>query len=99
LLKITIEKTGAALRLKLDGKLSGPWVAELEKAWSELAEAARNGSTIVDLTEVTHIDAEGRRLLAEMHQQGAKLRGCGIMIRDIIEQIELSARASKTKPD
>ena len=98
MLRITTQKIGTGLRLKLDGKLSGPWLAELERAWSELAKPARNGCVIVDITEVTHIDPDGRRLLEQMHQRGVKLTGCGIMIRDIIQQIELSAGASKARP-
>lgn len=99
MLKITVENTGKTIRLQLDGELSGPWVAELERTWSGLAKDALHSCTLIDLTEITHMNAEGRRLLEQMVQQGAKLKGCGIMTRNIIQQIELSAEASKHKTD
>lgn len=42
----------------------------------------------VDLTGTTCIDAQGKQLLARMHQNGAKLTGTGLMTEFIIREIE-----------
>jgi len=42
----------------------------------------------VDLTGATCIDAQGKQLLARMHQNGAKLIGTGLMTEFIIREIE-----------
>ncbi len=92
MLKITVEKTGRPVRVKLDGSLSGPWVAELEKSWVGLGSGGRKGWLVVDLIDVTHVDAQGRELLRRMHRGGAELIGCGLMTREIIQQIQLASQ-------
>lgn len=60
--------------LKLEGRLAGPWVAELGRLWEEKSRT-RNGKKIaLDLREITFADAEGLRLLRAIHaQSGANL--------------------------
>jgi outer membrane protein TolC len=71
--------------LKLEGKLAGPWVEEFERCWSSTFEKWKQ--VVVELAGVTFIDSKGKRLLAKIHSQGAKLIGTGLMTRSIIEEI------------
>lgn len=87
MLKITSEPKPEGTRIKLEGKLAGPWVNELERSWHVAAEGKNAAQITLDLTDVTFIDAEGRRLLAWMCEQGARFHACGCMTRSIIEQI------------
>ncbi len=92
MLKITTEKNPEATKFKLEGKLAGPWVDELERSW--YATATGKGKRItVDLSEVTFIDAEGKKLLAWMYQQGAALQAAGCMTKCIVEEIERGCEA------
>jgi anti-anti-sigma regulatory factor len=71
-------------------KLSGPWVEELRKCWLAAASKGKGQSFLVDLSAVDMIDSKGRALLVEMHQQGTKLEGAGLMTQAIIEEITAS---------
>ena len=84
MLRITIHHENAATRLQVEGKLAGPFAEELKKCW--LA-AAANATLVVDLSSLTLIDAAGKHLLSEMHQQGVKLVAAGLMTQAIIEEI------------
>ncbi|TMA80727.1 MAG: hypothetical protein E6J74_39540 [Deltaproteobacteria bacterium] len=71
--------------LKLEGRLTGPWLEELRTCWQEAgAETQQVG---VVLNEVIFIDEAGRKLLADMHRQGVELTAAGCMTKAIIEEI------------
>ena len=62
------------MRLKLEGRVTGPWVSEFERSWKSLAPALQSRKLVVDLRGVMHMDSEGRRLLSEIYNQtGAEL--------------------------
>ena len=84
MLRITIQESPQASTFKLEGKLTGPWVRELEQAWSAVAPGR---ALIVDLADVTFIDCAGKTLLARMHEGGAKLVACSPMNRSIVDEI------------
>jgi anti-anti-sigma regulatory factor len=60
------------LIFRLEGRLEGPWVRELEQCWRSMLDNASRPTVCVDLTGVTYIDAAGKARLAEMHEQGAQ---------------------------
>jgi outer membrane protein TolC len=84
MLRITIQESPQASTLKLEGKLVGPWVRELEQAWSAVAPGR---ALIVDLADVTFIDYAAKTLLARMHDGGAKLVASSPMNRSIVDEI------------
>jgi outer membrane protein len=89
MLRITIQESAQASTFKLEGKLTGPWVRELEQSWA----AAKPGHNLtVDLADVTFIDCAGKSLLARMHESGARLIAHSPMNRSIVDEI---ARAAK----
>jgi len=73
--------------LKLEGKLSGPWVNEAAKAWSDVIGGIAAKDVIVGLSGVTFIDEEGKKLLGQMLRRGAQLRDGRLMTRYIINQL------------
>ena len=86
MLKITFHDTPESTKVKLEGKLSGPWVEELERSWKEHSpQAAEN--VIIDLTNVTYIDPEGKRLLARMVDKGVCFEGTHLMTQYVIDEI------------
>ena len=87
MLKITIDNTIDAATLKLEGRLAGPWVGELERSWRAVKDDSRDKPVMVDLCEVTFVDAEGRKLLSWMYEQGARLRTFGCLAKGIVEEI------------
>ena len=86
MLKITFKDTPGVTKVKLEGKLSGPWVEELERSWTEHSpQASKN--VIIDLTDVTYIDPEGKRLLARMVDRGVHFEGTHLMTKYVIDEI------------
>ena len=95
MLKITVEKTEASTNFKIEGRLAGAWVAELERSWGASA-SDRGQNVVVDISEVTFVDSEGQKLLAKMHREGAELRARGCMNRSIVDQIERMSGGTST---
>ncbi|MGO8790401.1 MAG: hypothetical protein ACLQVL_23875 [Terriglobia bacterium] len=89
MLKITIGASMNAATLILEGRLVGPWVDELERSWFTVRDSFRNQQVMIDLCEVTFVDAEGRKLLTRMYEHGARFRTSGCMAKAIVEEIIL----------
>jgi ABC-type transporter Mla MlaB component len=88
MLRITNGTRREGPTLVLEGRLTGPWVDELARCWKALTATRDARSVNVDLDGVTFIDAGGRALLREMHEEGATLAVCsGCMTRAIVEEI------------
>lgn len=86
MLRITFQEAPEGTTVKLEGKLSGPWVDELERTWIERGTHPSRQIT-VDLTDVTYIGREGKKLLARMVGKGVDLQGTQLMARYIINEI------------
>ena len=86
MLRITNTKTQNAVTLRVEGKLSGPWVDELERAWRSASESA-DGCAWVDLTDVTFVGEDGKRLLEVMYGEGARFKAATCATRRLVEEI------------
>jgi hypothetical protein len=85
MLKITMQTSPAGTLFKVEGKLAGPWVEELENCWRKAPNSDR--PVRVMLCAVTFIDDKGRDLLVEMYRQGGELVAEGCMNKAIVEEI------------
>ena len=85
MLRITISGDSGHTTCKLEGKVAGPWVAELEQSWR--TELAGSPALVVDLSGVSYVDAAGRELLGRMHARGAKLAARSPFTKGIVEEI------------
>ncbi|HLY63428.1 MAG TPA: hypothetical protein VKV95_22025 [Terriglobia bacterium] len=97
MMKITFCTECEPAVLKLEGRLAGPWVDELEKTWRSINPASITSHLVLDLCEATFVDADGRELLAEMHEAGVELIGDGIMTQFMIDGIKYGRNANKPK--
>jgi anti-anti-sigma regulatory factor len=97
MLRITTLKTPMATTLRVEGKLMGPWVGELELSWRSIASEPANGRVCVDLSDVTFVDEEGKRLLEVMYAEGVKLKASGCVTRRLVEEIERSLHRTPVK--
>ena len=84
-LRISLHEKGRKVRLQLEGRLEGPWVAEFRQAF-EAANSARRAIT-VDLRAVTFIDEAGREALAAAHKSGADFRAGSPLISAWVDEI------------
>ncbi len=70
--------------LRLEGKLFGPWVAELSRACEELR--VPPGVLCVDLSALTFIDPAGLTLLLDLIGRGATISGCSGFIKELLSE-------------
>ena len=92
--RITSSIEDGEIVLKLEGRLAGACVQELESCWRSA------GGTLpvrVDLREVCHVDAAGQQLLMSMYGARVRLmtRGCVMpeLVREIARSIDGGARS------
>ena len=55
--------------IKLEGRIAGPWTAELSRVWVESAPRISGKRLVIDLRDVTYADAHATNLLREIYQQ------------------------------
>lgn len=98
MLRIGYENGEGSTRLKIEGKLSGPWVSEAKRVWAELtgSETPKRQVT-VDLSGVNFINAEGRKLLSRMLLDGARLESGTLLTRYIVDEVTREAGLSHPK--
>jgi ABC-type transporter Mla MlaB component len=93
LLRITVQRGCGLATLKLEGKLAGPWVEELERI-------RRSGSAreavLVDLCDVSFVDASGKALLAQMYHGGADFLADSPLMKQVVEEVIGSPEGCRT---
>ena len=92
MLKITTLVNAKSTVLRLEGRLAGLWVQELERCWGSTVGTPTNHPLTVDLSAVTYIDSDGKDLLKKIHRQGAKLIASGCLTSCIVNEIAQVAR-------
>jgi len=68
-LKISINEQAQDAQIKLEGRIAGPWTAELRRVWVETAPRVASKRLVIDLREVTYADASATQLLREIYEQ------------------------------
>jgi len=97
MLRVTIKLEGSVESWELEGKLAGEWAKELDRCWRYSPSKGPETLRRVHLKAVSYIDADGRRLLAEMYREGAEIKACGCMTRAIVEEIVRETKARGTE--
>ena len=95
MLKITTLMNAESTVLRLEGRLAGPWVQELERCWNSAVGTPTHPLLSVDLSAVTYVDSDGKDLLKKLHQQGAKLIASGCLTSCIVNEIVHVAQRSE----
>jgi len=90
MLKITLHDSAQELRFKLEGRLSGPWVAELRQCWLTAQSTVHDRKTVLDLAELDFVDPQGQSLLEDMHRQGVTFVAMSPLIRAILDAFNRS---------
>jgi hypothetical protein len=86
MLRVTVEYFDTHVTLKLEGKLKGSWVDELERCWQTLTSTVPNKPVRVELTSVGFVASEGRELIGKMAAAGAELIASGPMVKAIVDE-------------
>ena len=84
-MKISIKGKNARRVLILEGKLIAPWTNELIETVGQKPLA--DHELVIDLRGVTDISADGEEALYCLMTQGAKFRGGGVFIKQVLKQV------------
>ncbi len=87
MLRITVHEEPDQVRLKLEGNLAGPWVAELEDAWRAAQPGLAGRSLSVDVAAVGYVDSAGKYLLALLRRSGAHVMASGTVMTELVRTI------------
>ena len=80
------------MTLKLEGRLTGPWVDELAHLWEQTSAQRGERKIAIDLRATTFADAGGIRVLRSIYSQtGATLLSATPWTQYLAEEIERAA--------
>lgn len=94
MLRITIIETPSEQIWVLQGRLIGPWADELKSSWKKAHAQNSVRTRIVDLKEVTFIDASGEKVLMRMMRDDAQFVVKGVYATHVIENLQQKERKS-----
>ena len=98
MLRITIQDKPRTLTFRLEGRLVGPWLRELQECWRSTLAGQSKPFLCVDLTGVTFIDAAGQACLAALHRQGAQLLAADCLTKAVVDEITQTALPDCGRP-
>lgn len=87
MLRITANDNPREITFRLEGRLEGQWVNELERCWRDILSGPHKPTVCVDLTGLTHISAAGKARLTEMHEQGAEFVAGDCVTKAVVAEI------------
>ena len=91
MLKITVIEGQRRRRVIVEGKLIGPWTAELTSAYQRARTDLEDRELIVDLRGLTAIGPEGADVLLQLIREKVKFL-CGVYTKEVLRQLCLEAR-------
>jgi anti-anti-sigma regulatory factor len=87
MLKIHVDNQPEIITLYVEGKLVGDCVNELRRVWTGLRSESPTKTTVIELSSVRVVDVTGRKLLSQMHEWGSQLKGSGLVIGSLVNEI------------
>jgi ABC-type transporter Mla MlaB component len=87
MLRITAHDEPTSVTFRLEGRLAGSWVQELQDCWQRTFTAKPKQLVRFDLTEVTSIDAAGKEFLAARYREGHELLAAGCLMKSVVAEI------------
>ena len=76
--------------LRLEGRIIGPWIDQLERLCEEML--ARGVSLTLDLAEVDFVEQDGARLLRALVGSGVALPNCPAFVSEQLKALPPSER-------
>lgn len=96
MLRITVLQNGQLTRFRLEGKLKGDWVRDLERCWIQARNEHPEVQFLVELSHVDYVDDDGRQLLNRMISERVMLEAHNnLMSASLVDEIMHSPAALK----
>ena len=99
MLRITVTDLPDKQRWLLQGRLVGPWAAELRLAWRSARHESDTRKCIVELNDVTFIDQNGEAVLKEIMSQEAEFFTSGMYTKQILENLSSDLERSRIRKE
>jgi hypothetical protein len=87
MLKISIENGKGRRLLVLEGKLIAPWTSELRNVCQGITSDHDERELVLDVRGITDISPDGEEVLYCLMVQGAKFRGSGVFMKQVLRQL------------
>jgi hypothetical protein len=87
MLKISTKGSKNRRLLILEGKLVAPWANELRAVCNEPSHHPDERPLVIDVRGVTDISADGEQVLLCLMGQGAKFRGTGVFMKQVLKEL------------
>jgi ABC-type transporter Mla MlaB component len=87
MLRITVHHNPDSITFQLEGRLSRPWLQELERCWRRTLAGREKPALCVDLSGLTFVDDAGKACLAAMYHEGAEFVADDCLTKSIVDEI------------
>jgi len=94
MLKIGTEMLDDEVLLVLEGSLSGPWIAEVERAWHAATIDRQPRKIKVDLSEVTFVSDQGEQLLERICASGTEIFSSDLLTKALADELSHKHRGT-----
>ena len=98
MLRITVHDAPRILTFRLEGRLAGPWVRELEECWRGALNGRREPALRVDLTGLTSLDPAGQACLEALYRQGAEFVAADCLMKAVVAEITARPVPERRRP-
>ena len=86
MLKISqIGSANHSVTLRLEGRIVGPWVGEAREICEKILDDGRKVK--LNLAEVSFVDQDGVKFLADLVSLGVKLAGCSLFVEEQLKSV------------
>ena len=92
MLKISILDTPSQCRLMIEGKLIGPWAAELARVWRQATADPNGRALIIDVKGLTAISEDGENVVLDLMKEGASFRSSGVFTKQVLKRMARTIR-------
>ncbi|HMO84151.1 MAG TPA: hypothetical protein PKC18_04435 [Lacipirellulaceae bacterium] len=103
MLRVTVQRRPRSTTFRLEGRLIGPWLEELDACWGQTLSHEKSPTVVIDLTGVTFVDKDGKAWLSAKGKAGAKFITADCLTKAIVQEITEdslpSCESSHANPD
>jgi anti-anti-sigma regulatory factor len=92
MLRTIITEAPSEQKWTLQGRLCGPWAADLKEKWEETRSSRAGRNCVVDLEDVISVDQTGESALLEMAAEGARLIARRAYMKYILEGLHVGRK-------
>jgi ABC-type transporter Mla MlaB component len=82
MLRMTRADTGRVTTIIVEGKILGPWIAEVRAAIAAIPDGQQRR---IDVARVTFVDSAGAELLATLQRDGIEVASCSQFIAELMK--------------